>query len=106
LEISGSIPFEERACWCLHPSILNPLHNILGTHQVWHISPCETIYNYFCKHGFFHSQVPWNVYTSLSHRKSLEDTKWKTHFGNGHRLPLVTGNAPVTNQVLQISHER
>jgi hypothetical protein len=30
---NASIPFEERACCCLHPSILNPLHNILGTHQ-------------------------------------------------------------------------
>jgi hypothetical protein len=29
----------------------------------------------------------------------------KTHFGNGHRSPLVTGNAPVTDQVLQISQE-
>jgi hypothetical protein len=27
----------------------------------------------------------------------------KTHFGNGRRSPLVTGNAPVTDQVLQIS---
>jgi hypothetical protein len=33
-------------------------------------------------------------------------TTWKTHFGSGHRLPLVTGNAPVTDQVLQISQER
>jgi hypothetical protein len=30
----------------------------------------------------------------------------KTHFGNGHRSPLVTDNAPVTDQVLQISHKR
>jgi hypothetical protein len=30
----------------------------------------------------------------------------KTHFGNGHRLPLVMGNAPITDQVLQISQER
>jgi hypothetical protein len=28
------IPFEEHTCWCLHSSILNALHNILGTHQV------------------------------------------------------------------------
>jgi hypothetical protein len=50
---NASIPFGEHICWCLHPSILNPLHNILGTHQVWHTSSCETIYNYFWKHGFF-----------------------------------------------------
>jgi hypothetical protein len=31
---------------------------------------------------------------------------WKTAFGNGRRSPLVTGNAPVTDQVLQISQER
>jgi hypothetical protein len=30
----------------------------------------------------------------------------KTGFGNGHRSPLVTSNAPVTDQVLQISQER
>jgi hypothetical protein len=30
----------------------------------------------------------------------------KIHFGNGHIFPLVTGNAPVTDQVLQISQER
>jgi hypothetical protein len=29
----------------------------------------------------------------------------KTGFGNGSRSPLVTGNAPVTDQVLQISQE-
>jgi hypothetical protein len=33
-------------------------------------------------------------------------TTWKTHFGNGRRLPLVTGKAPVTDQVLQMSQER
>jgi hypothetical protein len=33
-------------------------------------------------------------------------TTWKTRFGNVHRLPLVMGNAPVTDQVLQISQER
>jgi hypothetical protein len=33
-------------------------------------------------------------------------TTWKTRFGNRHRLPLVTGNVPVTDQVLQISQER
>jgi hypothetical protein len=33
-------------------------------------------------------------------------TTLKTRFGNGHRSPLVTGNAPVTDQVLQISQER
>jgi hypothetical protein len=70
---NASIPFEERTCWYLHPSILNPLHNILGTHEVRHTSSCKTIYNYFYKHGFFHSRVPWNVCTSLPHRKSLED---------------------------------
>jgi hypothetical protein len=36
----------------LHPSILNRVHNILGTHQVWHTSPCETICNYFSNKGF------------------------------------------------------
>jgi hypothetical protein len=30
----------------------------------------------------------------------------KTGFGNGRRSPLVMGNAPVTDQVLQISPER
>jgi hypothetical protein len=30
----------------------------------------------------------------------------KTAFGNGCRSPLVTGNAPVTDQVFQISQER
>jgi hypothetical protein len=30
----------------------------------------------------------------------------KTGFGNWRRSPLVTGNAPVTDQVLQISQER
>jgi hypothetical protein len=30
----------------------------------------------------------------------------KTHFGNRHRLPLVTGKALVTDQVLQMSQER
>jgi hypothetical protein len=30
----------------------------------------------------------------------------KTDFGNGRRSPLVMGNAPVTDQVLQISQER
>jgi hypothetical protein len=34
------------------------------------------------------------------------DTTWKTGFGNGRRSPLVMGNAPVTDQVLQISQER
>jgi hypothetical protein len=33
-------------------------------------------------------------------------TTWKSGFGNGRRLPLVTGNVPVTDQVLQISQER
>jgi hypothetical protein len=33
-------------------------------------------------------------------------TTWKTGFGNRHRLPLVTGNAPVIDPVLQISQER
>jgi hypothetical protein len=33
-------------------------------------------------------------------------TTWKNSFGNGRRPPLVTGNAPVTDQVLQISQER
>jgi transposase InsO family protein len=33
-------------------------------------------------------------------------TTWKTGFGNRLRSPLVTGNAPVTNQVLQIRQER
>jgi hypothetical protein len=33
-------------------------------------------------------------------------TTWKTAFGNGRRSPLVMGNAPVTDQVLQISQER
>jgi hypothetical protein len=37
---------------------------------------------------------------------SMIDTAWKTHFGNGYRLPLVTSKAPVTDQVLQISQER
>jgi hypothetical protein len=36
----------------------------------------------------------------------VEVTTWKTGLGNGRRLPLVTGNAPVTDQVLQISQER
>jgi hypothetical protein len=30
-------------------------------------------------------------------------TKWKIHFGNGHRLPFVIGKAPVAGQVLQMS---
>jgi hypothetical protein len=34
------------------------------------------------------------------------DTTCKTHFGNGHRWPLVTGKVPVTDQVLQMSQER
>jgi hypothetical protein len=34
------------------------------------------------------------------------DTTCKTHFGNGHRWPLVMGKAPVTDQVLQMSQER
>jgi hypothetical protein len=33
-------------------------------------------------------------------------TTWKTGFGNGRRSPLVTGNVPITDQVLQISQER
>jgi hypothetical protein len=33
-------------------------------------------------------------------------TTWKTHFDNGHRLPLVTSKAPVTDQVLQMSQQR
>jgi hypothetical protein len=37
--------------------------------------------------------------------RRLLDTTWKTVFGNGCRSPLLTGNAPVTNQVLQISQE-
>jgi hypothetical protein len=37
---------------------------------------------------------------------SEEDTTWKTGFGNRRRSPFVTGNAPVTDQVLQISQER
>jgi hypothetical protein len=36
----------------------------------------------------------------------VASTTWKTHFGNGHRLPLVTGKAPITGQVLQMSQER
>jgi hypothetical protein len=36
-------------------------------------------------------------------RKKVKMHYVKTPFGNGHRLPLVTGNAPVTDQVLQIS---
>jgi hypothetical protein len=30
----------------------------------------------------------------------------RERFGNGHRSHLVTGKAPVTNQVLQMSQER
>jgi hypothetical protein len=43
-----------------------------------------------------------------SYKLSLDEnnTTWKTGFGNGRRSPLVTGNAPVTDQVLQISQER
>jgi hypothetical protein len=28
------------------------------------------------------------------------------HFGNGHRRLLVTGKAPITDQVLQMREER
>jgi hypothetical protein len=35
-----------------------------------------------------------------------DSTTWKTGFDNGHRSPLVMGNAPVTDQLLQISQER
>jgi hypothetical protein len=38
--------------------------------------------------------------------RRVRGTTWKTGFGNGRRSPLVTGNAPVTDQVLQISQER
>jgi hypothetical protein len=38
--------------------------------------------------------------------RPLTYTTWKTSFGNGRRSPLVTGNAPVTDQVLQISQEK
>jgi hypothetical protein len=39
-------------------------------------------------------------------RRADANTTWKTAFDNGRRSPLVTGNAPVTDQVLQISQER
>jgi hypothetical protein len=32
-------------------------------------------------------------------------TTWKTHFGNGHRWPLVIGKAPITDQLLQMSQK-
>jgi hypothetical protein len=34
------------------------------------------------------------------------NTTWKTDLGNRRISPLVMGNAPVTDQVLQISQER
>jgi hypothetical protein len=34
------------------------------------------------------------------------NSTWKTNFGNGSRSPLVTSNALITDQVLQISQER
>ena len=45
-----SIPYEKRTSCCLHLSILNPLHNIVGTHHV-PLDPCKTIHNYSYKHG-------------------------------------------------------
>jgi hypothetical protein len=53
---------------------------------------------------FFHchpSPLPICLPLTGSHYTML-----KTSFGNGRRSPLVTGNALVTNQVLQISQER
>jgi hypothetical protein len=60
--------------------------------------------------------------SSTRSRGSRTQTKWpedkltatgldanhyvKTGFGNGRRSPLVMGNAPVTDQALQISQER
>jgi hypothetical protein len=54
------------------------------------------------------SFVRVNVLVSslLSRVATVSSTTWKTRFGNGCRSPLVTGNAPVTDQVLQITQER
>jgi hypothetical protein len=38
--------------------------------------------------------------------KAFHTTTWKTRFGNGRRSPLVTSNAPITDQVVKISQER
>jgi hypothetical protein len=42
----------------------------------------------------------------ITEEEWLNEDYVKTHFGNGCRSPLVTGNAPITDQVLQISQER
>jgi hypothetical protein len=39
-------------------------------------------------------------------RHRCQFNTWKIAFGNGRRSPLVMGNAPITDQVLQISQER
>jgi hypothetical protein len=38
--------------------------------------------------------------------RDLPCTTWKTHFGYGHRWPLVTGKAPVTDLLSQMSKEK
>jgi hypothetical protein len=44
---------------------------------------------------------------SMNHQNQLEQMANGVMFAtNGRRSPLVMGNAPVTNQVLQISQER
>jgi hypothetical protein len=38
--------------------------------------------------------------------RKIDEDYVKTHFGNRHRLLLVTGKAPVNDHVLQMSQER
>jgi hypothetical protein len=45
-----------------------------------------------------------DAYTMIEGLRGI--TMWKIGFSNGRRSPLVTGNAPVTDQVLQISQEK
>jgi hypothetical protein len=52
---------------------------------------------------YFSSVVDW---ATLDFLRKDQDTTWKTGFGNGRRSPLVTGNAPVIDQVLQISQRK
>jgi hypothetical protein len=61
------------------------------------------MYPYLASKGILDFRSP--PYSPRGERMAA-NTMWKTAFGNGRRSPLVTDNAPVTDQVLQRSQER
>jgi hypothetical protein len=88
------------------PTRMSALHvlwaRLLNTE--WHIN----IQDWHLIHGLYHDSIAYQkcfVFNALPDFHPIYAhfvspfTAWKTGFGNGRRSPLVTGNAPFTDQV-------